>query len=135
MQVTMLLCDWAEAVAGKLYAQGGGWTHVLKAEDEPVSMALGLVIAVPWNETNKRHPLELRLRTEDGDQFMIGEQEIMAGGNIEVGRPAGIKQGSDLNAVVAFNFQGLKLPAGGYVWRLTIGEESCGRTPFWVLTP
>ena len=132
----MLLCDWAEAVEGKLYAQGGGWTHLLiRDPSEPVSMAVGLVVAVPWTEANKRHALELNLRTEDGQQVQMGDHDIKAGGQIEVGRPPGIKPGIDLNAVLAFNFTALQLPPGGYVWRLSIGEESCGRAPFWVLSP
>jgi hypothetical protein len=130
----MLLCDWAEAVNGKLYAQGGGWTHLIMPTERPRSMAVGLVIAVPWNDANQRFPLELRLQTEDGEQVSMGDQEVKAPGQIEVGRPAGVKPGSDLNAVLAYNFHGLVLPAGGYVWRLTIGDEPSGRTPFWVLT-
>lgn len=131
----MILCDWAEAVNGKLYSQGGGWTHLLLGGNNPAAdMAVGLVVAVPWDETNKRHPLELRLMTDDGEQVMVGDQEVMGAGNIEVGRPAGIKPGSDLNAVVAFKFQGVPLEPGGYVWQLTIDDEPRGRTPFWVVT-
>ena len=129
----MILCDWAEAVSGKLYSQGGGWTHVLSPPGNPLNMALGLIVAVPWTDANKRFPIEASLRTEDGDQVTVGSQEVKATGQIEVGRPAGVKPGSDLNAVLAFNFHGLPLDPGGYVWQLTIGGNPSARTPFWVI--
>ena len=109
----MLLCDWAETVNGKLYAQGGGWTHILTAGNEPLNMAIGLVLVVPWNEANQRHALEVRLRTEDGDQMSVGDREVKAGGKIEVGRPPGIKPGSDLNAVVATSSSACCSRSGG----------------------
>jgi hypothetical protein len=135
MKVTMILCDWAEAVEGKLYSQGGGWTHVLTTGEEPLSMALGLIIAVPWTEANRRHLLEVRLLDDDGAQVEIMGHPVMAGGQIEVGRPPGIKPGSDLNAVVAFKFLGLPLRPSGYVFELKVNDEENARTPFWVLAP
>lgn len=130
----MILCDWAEAVNGKLYCQGGGWTHLRSSSPEAVhSMAVGVVVAVPWDETNSRHRLELTLLTDDGDQVTMGETEVGARGTLEVGRPAGVKPGLEQNAIQAYRFNGLALPAGGYVWRLEVGDVATARTPFWVV--
>jgi hypothetical protein len=128
----MLLCDAAETVGGKLYVLGGGWTHLL-TPGQPVNMALAVVVAVPWTETNKRHPLEVRLLTDDGETVSVNDVPVQAGGQIEVGRPIGIKPGSDLNAVLAFGFNGVVLEPGGYVWQLSISGVPEARTPFWVL--
>ena len=127
----MVLCDAAEAVSGKLYLMGGGWTHVLTPR-EPVNMALGVVVAIPWDETNRRHDLRVALMDEDGEQMKIGGKSVGADGQIEVGRPAGIKPGSAINAVMAFRFNGIRLEPGGYVWELRVADTVV-RTPFWVL--
>jgi hypothetical protein len=126
----MLLCDAADQVGGKLYVLGGGWTHAVTSN--PLNMGLGVVMAVPWDRTNERHQIQVELLTEDGALVNIGGQPVGAGGQIEVGRPAGTKAGSDLNAVLAFQFNGLPLVPGGYVWQLRVGDEVEARTPFWV---
>jgi hypothetical protein len=134
VNLTMLLCDWAEAVNGKLYCQGGGWTHLQVSSPSDIhNMAVGIVIAVPWDETNTRHKLELNLLDADGKQVMMGDTEVGAKGSLEVGRPAGVKPGLEQNAVQAYRFNGVALPPGGYVWMLAVGEEAVARTPFWVV--
>jgi hypothetical protein len=51
-------------------------------------------------------------------------------GQMEVGRPPGIKPGSDLNAPVAFAFNGVNLPVGGYRWELWIDDKQKAIAPF-----
>jgi len=131
MKVTMLLCDAAEEVGGKLYILGGGWSF-LHRPDVPTSMALAIKVAVPWNETNKAHTLRAQLLTDDGEPVDADGEAIEATGNFEVGRPPGVKPGSDLDAPFVVPFQ-LALPAGGYVWELEIDGEPTARTPFRVL--
>ena len=131
MNVTMLLCDAAGEVGGKLYILGGGWSF-LHRPDVPTSMALAIKIAVPWNETNRSHTLRAHLLTDDGEPVELGGETIEATGNFEIGRPPGIKPGSDLDAPFVVPFQ-LALPAGGYVWQLEIDDEPVARTPFRVL--
>lgn len=125
----MLLCDAADEVGGKLYIMGGGWTHLLQA-DVPTSMALAVVLSVDWNETNERHQVEAALRTDDGEQVKAGDQPVVQAGQIEVGRPAGLKPGSAISVPVAMSFHGLALPAGGYVWELRVGSDTKARAPF-----
>jgi hypothetical protein len=134
VDVTMILCDAADEVGGKLYILGGGWTHLL-TPNTPVSMALGVVVAVPWTRTNERHPLTVRLLDEDGTLIETAEgQQVQTGGQMEVGRPPGVKPGSAINAVMAFKFNGLALDARGYVWELRVADVEA-RTPFWVVDP
>lgn len=128
----MVLCDAADQVGGKLYIMGGGWTHLL-SPNVPIPMALGVVVAVPWDRTNQRHELTVRLLDEDGEQVeAVPGQPVVTGGQMEVGRPPGVKPGSAINAVMAFKFNGLALPAGGYVWEMRIADVEA-RTPFWVV--
>ncbi len=61
----MLLCDAADEAGGKLYILGGGWS-VLQIPNLPTPMALAIMISVPWDQSNMRHTLAVRLVTEDG---------------------------------------------------------------------
>jgi len=113
MNVTLLLCDFAQVADGKLSVLGAGW--VLKGHGSP--MAVGAVVEVPWDETNQLHPWTLRLLDADGHEVTIvtepgGEpQPLQVGGQIEVGRPPGYPVGTPLNVALAVNFGPLPLPA------------------------
>jgi len=128
MDVTMLLCDAAQEVGGKLYILGGGWS-VLKAE-VPAPMALAIKVSVPWDQTNERHQLSLTLKDADGRPIDLGEGPIQAGGEFEVGRPAGTKRGSPIDAPIVVNFPPVPFPAGGYVWELEVDGSVMARVPF-----
>ncbi len=68
MKVTMLLADAAQAVEGKLYILGGGWSII---GPEPTPMAFAIKIEVPWTEANIRHQLRVALYDEDGQPVII----------------------------------------------------------------
>jgi hypothetical protein len=128
VKVTMLLADAAHSVGGKLYILGGGWTQ-LQASG-PVSMALALKLEIPWSMANERLELDASLETEDGAAVGTDERPIQAGGEIEVGRPPGLKPGTPLVATLSLNFAGIHLEPGGYVWVLKIGPEIVERAQF-----
>jgi hypothetical protein len=131
MRATMLLCDAAQEVGGKLYVIGGGWTNLVNP-DMPASMALAVIIHFDWNEANKRQNIELELQTDEGEVVQVEEHPVRVSTGVEVGRPAGVKPGSEINAALASAFHGLALPAGGYVWLLRSGETLLARCPFTV---
>jgi hypothetical protein len=131
MRATMLLCDSAQEVGGKLYVLGGGWTNLLQA-DAPSSMALAILIHFDWNEANKRQTIELELITDEGELVEQEEQAVRIATAVEVGRPPGVKPGSEINAALAPSFLGLTLAAGGYVWILRSGDTILARVPFTV---
>jgi len=134
MRATMLLCDAAQETGGKLYILGGGWTALLQP-DAPATMALAIILHIEWNEANRRHPVEIELQTDDGELFEPLEgQPLRVATSVEVGRPPGIKPGTEINAPLASSFNGLALPAGGYVWILRTGEQVLARCPFAVGT-
>lgn len=128
MEVTLLLCDAADEANGKLYVMGAGWTTVVP--DQPVPMALALLVAVPWDQANQRFNLTAKLMTADGEQVQVEGQDVTAGGDLEVGRPAGIKPGTPLNLPLALKFQGVSLPPGGYRWEVHIDGTLMASAPF-----
>lgn len=118
----LVISNHAEAKDGLLYLSGACWTDLwrgIPAEGPPPISHIGLAVAilVPWDETNHRHHLTIRLENEDGRELTRVE------GDLEVGRPAGIPQGADQRAVLAMNAD-IQFPAaGGYRIVAEVGEE------------
>jgi hypothetical protein len=137
MNVTMILCDGAQAAGGKLYILGGGWSQLL-LPDTPAIMALAIKLGVPWHEANDPHDFVARLMTADGEQVVVPNPqaqedepiEIKAEGTIETGRPPGLAPGTEIDAPFVLPFNGLALPAGAYVWELEIDGTVEARAPF-----
>ena len=63
MKVTLMLADSAQAVGGKLYILGGGWSLT---GPEPASFALAGKIEVPWDQAGFSHTFRLALFDSDG---------------------------------------------------------------------
>jgi hypothetical protein len=137
VKTTLLLCDHAQEVAGKLYVLGGGWSIYRGA---PVTMGLAVKISVPWDAANMPHDFTARLVTEDGQDPVLPTAEGGAGatrvefqGRFEAGRPAGLAPGSELDAPFAVNIAGLPLAPGRYEWQVEIDRAVVGRVPFTVM--
>ncbi len=122
----MLLADAVQAVNGKLYILGGGWSVI---GTEPTPTGIAIKIGVPWTEANKQHGFKLTLVDEDEKpvivQTPIGDRPLELEGNFEAGRPAGIKPGTSLDVVLAVNLGPLPLrPGTSYVWRFFIDNDT-----------
>ncbi|MEK7252536.1 MAG: hypothetical protein AAB198_04730 [Actinomycetota bacterium] len=111
----LTLANHVEAINGLLYLSGAGWNRVTRRYPKggvptPHNFGIGVSVLVPWTEANRKHHLSLRI--EDEDQH---EQPLLrVNGELEVGRPAGVPEGSDLRAVLASQAT-LQFPsAGGY---------------------
>lgn len=92
--------DHAEAINGKLYLHGAGWTDLqqpIGPAGQPAIVHLGIAVSIliGWNETNRRFPLTVTLTHEDGAEVARVEAQI------EAGRPPGIPAGSDFRSVLA----------------------------------
>lgn len=122
MKATLLLADAALVADGKLNVLGAGWSIT----GPPSPSAVGVIIGVPWTETNRIHRLCLELVTGDGDAVANeGGEPIEVTGEFEVGRPPGTKPGMPLSVAFAFSFGPFPLaPNSQYEWRLSIGELS-----------
>lgn len=139
--MTMLLCDAADAVGGKLYIHGGGWSQLL-LPDYPTSMALAAKLEIPWHEANDPHRVIARLVDADGEQVVVpGDSEtgepipVLQEVSVETGRPPGLMPGVAIDAPLTFKFAGLALPAGAYVWELEVDGTVEARAAFRVGPP
>lgn len=132
-KLTVLLCDSAQAVGGKLYILGAGWSRIFLIQG-PVIMALAVVVAVPWLRANE--PLQLRIRLLDESNQPVtltgqpGPLEIQ--GNLEVGRPPGLPRGTPLDVSFAIPLQ-LALEPGIYVWETAVVGHVTDTTRFEVV--
>ncbi len=110
----LTLANHAEAINGLLYLSGAGWDVVTRAYPEgglpaPHHFGIGVSVLVPWLEANRRHQLVILIESEDG-----GAPLMRAEGALEVGRPPGTPEGSDIRAVLAVDAS-IQFPApGGY---------------------
>jgi hypothetical protein len=103
--------DHAEAINGKLYLQGAGWTDIqlpAAANDQPgiVHMGIAVSVLIGWNDTNRRFPLTLTLAHEDGEELTQVQAQI------EAGRPPGIPHGADFRSVLAIGAE-IQFPRTG----------------------
>ena len=125
-KLTMLLADSAQALGGKLYILGGGWSIT---GPDPVPSAIAIKIDVPWDEANRKHKLQITLLNADEQPIVVptpvGQQKVEVSGDFEVGRPVGMKAGTPIDLAFAFNIGPLPLPPGGrYIWRCSIDGKS-----------
>lgn len=122
MKATLLLADSAQAVEGKLYILGAGWSVT---GPQPAPMAIALKLDVPWDQANTRHRWRMELVDADGEAVALPEGgAIFVEQEFEVGRPPGVKPGTALDYVVAMNITPLPLePGRQYAWTLTIDGE------------
>lgn len=127
MEAHVLLADFALAdVSGKVNALGLGWSFTTTPTS---NMAVVVMVKVGWNETNRKHRLSLDLLTADGHHAVsaptpLGMQPLRVEGGFEVGRPAGLPEGSTIDHLLAVNVApGLPLTPGRYEWRLKIDDQ------------
>jgi uncharacterized protein DUF6941 len=126
MKVTLLLADAAQAVDGKLYVLGGGWSIITVG----MPFAIAAKVEVPWNQATDSHTLKLELLDQDGHAVCVptlgadgGESNpVVIEGEFATGIPAGHKPGTPLDGVFAIGIgPGLPLqPSSRYEWRLSL---------------
>lgn len=121
-RVTLMLCDFAQVADGKLFISGGGWSDT-STPTNPTAVAV--LVQVPWGEANRRLGFALRLLDADGN--VVGQpgpngqsMAIESVGELEVGRPPGLLEGSMLNAPLAIKVGPLNLAPGRYVWEFSL---------------
>jgi hypothetical protein len=127
LKITMMLADHAQAVGGKLYISGGGWSLTGPG---PVPAAIALDVKVPWDERDLEHAMRFDLLDQDGQPVLVptpqGVQPLVIEATLKLEGPfEGIKPGTPLDAPLAINYGPLVIPPGGrYEWRLTVNGEA-----------
>lgn len=132
METTALICDYAEERQGKLYIMGAGWDYAIA--DRPMSMALAIVVHVPWNETNKPHELRVELLTQDGVPVDVNGSPVLILGKVEMGRPPGSTEGTTFGVPLAVRIPVLSLAAGTYAFTISVDGTVTSSLPFKMLT-
>jgi hypothetical protein len=125
----LILTDYAEALNGKLYALGAGWS-VLRFPELPQEwrFTIGIGIDVGWDETNQRQTLDVVIQDPDGAE--LGEDLSM---EIEAGRPPGLPPGQEQRMVVAFNVGASFETAGPHAVVIRSGDAELERSRFHVV--
>lgn len=127
----MLLADSAQAVDGKLYVLGGGWTVT---GPKPTRLAIALTLELDPDQVGKQQHLRLDLMDEETGELVPGPEEGYL--HMEVGFVYSASEetpaGAPANAVFAFELgpQQTILPGRRYRWRLTLNGR---HDPGWVL--
>lgn len=130
METTFILCDYAEAINGKLYIMGGGWTV---CPPGPRSQSLAIKVLVPWDKANEKHQLKVILQDSDGHTVSLGEppNPVVVDSQFEVGRPPNITKGTPLDFVLALGFMGLPLELDtAYQWQIEINGVAKNHVAF-----
>ena len=110
---SLILANHVEAANGLLYVSGGGWTtHTRQASlgGPPALSHLGvaLIVAIPWNQTNRDHRVMIEFRDEDANQ--VGN--ITA--QMNVGRLPGMRPGTMQYFPIALSINMSFPHTGGY---------------------
>jgi hypothetical protein len=124
----LIVADGAQAVGGKLYVMGGGWSHLwLPAFPgrPPIPFAVALALRVPWNRTNQRFVFALDLKDADGQR--VGDEPPVTG-EMEQGRPPGLTPGSDQRVVLAFPIGSVFPKPGRYRFEVLVDGKVIGDT-------
>jgi hypothetical protein len=123
VKVTLMIADFARVANGKLDVIGGGWS-MMNAQG-PFGFFVAALFQVPWDQTNAKHMFRLELLDADGQGVPIPNGEtVRAEGEFEVGRPAGLRPGTPVDAPLVVPFGPLELEDGRYELRLTIDDET-----------
>lgn len=128
MKATLLLCDWAEVVAGKLYAQGIGWS-LTQANNPQNASAVAMLLYVPYDMTNRKTSVKCSLLTADGQPYP-DETPASFGFEFEIGRPPGLKPGTDQIVPFAAKLGGIAFLPGGYEWQLEVNGDPIASETF-----
>ena len=132
IEADVLLCDAAQQVGGKLYILGAGWSRIVALG--PLMMALAIYLKIPWHAANRRIPLLIDLRSEDGrDVPDAAGRPVRIEGEFEVGRPPGLRPGTALDSALAITIPGLPLLPGVYRWEVHVGGQLLKSVSFEVL--
>lgn len=141
MEIDAFLADSAEALQGKIYALGAGWSAIY-ATAFPVThprVAVGVIIRVPYTATNQEHRVNLKLVDFDSNSIPLGLQVGPdgqptpvhgIGAQFNVGRPPLLPAGDEQVVALAMTIDGLQIPKPDmYTWVIEVDGDPMKRLP------
>lgn len=118
-----MLADYAQVSGGKVFITGGGWN--LRGP-EPGAVSVAGTICIPWDLANRRHELVLALIDEDDRPVVVptplGQQDYVLRAEFEVGRPPGLRIGTELLAPFAIQLLLPPLEPRRYRFRASVNN-------------
>jgi hypothetical protein len=135
MQLDAILGNHVEAVNNLLYIAGGGVdTAVIPPgmnPPYPIGLGIGVMVTVPWQQTNQQHQVEIDLMDADGEPVTVQVSPdqtapVQARLIFNVGRPPGLAVGDEQHVCLAANMPVLPMPKLGryeFVIRLDGSDE------------
>jgi hypothetical protein len=142
-QIDAILCNHAEAVNNLLYIAGGGieisFVQAGAAPPYAVTIGIGIMVTVPWGQTNQQHTVEIELISEDGQPVQVPVmQDVMQPLHsllaFNVGRPPGLTVGDDQHVCLAANLAALPMPSlGKYEFIIRVDGHDERRLPYRVM--
>ena len=127
-EITVMLCDYAEAVQGKLYIVGGGWSELRGSG--PADIALAVKMGLAWTDADRPIPLEAALLTEDGHPVDAGGEPVRFTADVQASRSEDLPPGTPLDVAVAIRFGNLVLTPGGYRFEVSLDGHLSATVPF-----
>jgi len=113
MKLRLLLANWAEVQNQLLYLLGGGWT---RTGPGPSVFAVVAMVQVGWDETSRKHKLEISFEDADGPPILVrgpvGDQPLRIAAEFEMGRPPGAPPGTSFMMPLAIPIGPVQFPPG-----------------------
>ena len=123
INVTLMLCDYAQVVEGKLYIVGGGWSVANRLTGH-----IAAIFQLPYEWAQRRMRTVFALQQADGEP-VLGASSIIL--EWEVAPQLAEQRGAQLDAPVAIPLPPIDLPNGRYRWVVTVdGEQNEWKLPF-----
>jgi hypothetical protein len=132
MELTAFLCNHAEAQNNQLYVMGGGIDRAIipagRSGPFTISLALGIIVEVPWTATNQEHTISVELEDEDGHPVEVEKEfdetePFRAQFGFNVGRPRQLEDGETQSVAFAINIPVLQLEKlGSYIFSVSIDD-------------
>ncbi len=145
MKVTAVLANHAEAQNNLLYVAGAGIDRSVIPAGLPapwsVSLAVAILVMVPWTQTNQQHTLDIALIDADGHAVQIPTgpdtfAPFTAQMAFNVGRPPLLEVGEDQTVALAVNVPMLPLSVlGQYRFVVSIDGTPMEELPFRLVNP
>lgn len=121
IQLQVILADYAVTHDGKVMLAGAGWSQVGSG---PFASALAFMAKVPWDMANQQIMIHAELIDEDGRPVLVNQSPLALDIGFSVGRPDGLRPGSDIDQNLAVQIPPIALtPGKSYEWRVSVDGE------------
>ena len=120
IQMQVVLADYAVTHDGKVMMAGAGWSQVGSG---PFASALAFIVKVPWDMANQQIAIHAELVDEDGRPVLVNQAPVALDIGFSVGRPDGLRPGSDIDQNLAVQIPPIALAPGERTGQYRVGGD------------